>query len=134
MIFLILIWRSKGRKKKKKKQVVNYYVEVLYSDLEDLKQSKSERKEGGGGGGGGGEEGGKKGESPTSFMKSLLGAAPPPHPHPRFPLPPQKKIKKIQNLIFGPQCQAESRNVIKSLILVGPLQCWLLRLNTCFAT
>ena len=57
----------------------------------------------------------KKAESPTPFMKSLLGA----DPHPLVPSHPQKK--KFPNLIFGPQCQAKSRNVIKSLLLVGTI-------------
>ena len=44
--------------------------------------------------------------SATPFIKSLLGASVSP-----TPLEP--------NPIFGPQCQAESRGVIKNLILAG---------------
>ena len=44
-------------------------------------------------------------ESRTPFVKSLLGASVPPEPNP----------------IFGPQCQAESREVIKNLSLVGTI-------------
>ena len=114
-------WEVKVKKKEEeKKQVINCYVEVLYSALEDLKQSKSERKE-------------KKKEKRKKKEKVQLPSWRAYWVQPRFPLPTKKK-KRIQNQIFGPQCQAESKNVIKSLILVGPLLCWLLRLNTCFAT
>ena len=77
-------------------------VEVLYLDLEDLKQSKSDGGAGwvGGGGGGNGET-----ESRTPIIKSLLGASVPPEPNP----------------MFGPQSQAESRGAIKNLILVGTI-------------
>ena len=44
-------------------------------------------------------------ESHTPFMKSLLGAS----------VPPGAKSN------FGPQCQAESRGIIKNLILVGTI-------------
>ena len=47
--------------------------------------------------------------NPNPFVKSILGASVPPSPHPPLPQP---------NLMFGPHCQAESRGVIKKLILV----------------
>ena len=44
-------------------------------------------------------------ESRTPFAKNLLDASVPPELNP----------------MFGPQCQAESRGVIKNLILVGTI-------------
>ena len=78
--------------------------------MEDLKHGKSAGGGGGGGGGGGREEGGEGGvrESPTPFVKNLLGASVLPPPSSRHP-------------IFGPQCLAKRRGVIKSPILVGTI-------------
>ena len=64
-------------------------VEALYLDLEDFKRSKSD-----------GISFLRETESHTPFIKSLLGASVPPEP----------------NLIFGRQCKAEIRGVIKNLI------------------
>ena len=50
---------------------------------------------------------GDRKEESSLFIKSLLGAS----------FPPPLEL----NLIFGPQCQAESRGVIKNLILVGSI-------------
>ena len=76
---------------------------------------------GGGGGGGAGDKNDGETESRTPFVKSLLGASvpPPPPPHPNF----------------GPHCQAESRSVIKTLILVGTVIVLVLTWSdACFAT
>ena len=82
-------------------------VEVLYLDLEHLKQSKPNSKK---------KKKEERRESPTPFIKSLLGASashshPPPHQeywvHQSSPLPPPISLLPPPELnpIFGPTCQ-----------------------------
>ena len=80
-------------------------VETLYLDLEDLKQSKSD---------------GEKMERQNVVLPSKRAY----WVH-QYPLE--------LNPMFGPQCKAESRGVIKNLILVGILLCWLPWSDTRFA-
>ena len=81
----------------------------MYLDLEDLKQSKSDgsRER---------ERAERERDIYILFIKSLLGASV--HsPPPSTPPPPQPAPDP--NLIFGPQCQAESRGVIKIVVALG---------------
>ena len=83
---------------KKSKQTCN--AEALYLDPEDLKQRKSQREE---------EEEEENNKNKTAKTKTKKGD--------KVLLTQQLQ----QNPILGQQCQAESREVIKNLILVNTI-------------
>ena len=93
---------------KKSKQTCN--AEASYFDPEDLKQRKSQRERGGGGGGEEEEEEEEEeNKNKTAKTKTKKGD--------KVLLTQQLQ----QNPILGQQCQAESREVIKNLILVNTI-------------
>ena len=92
---------------KKSKQTCN--AEASYLDPEDLKQRKSQRERGGGGEEEEEEEEENNNKNKTAKTKTKKGD--------KVLLTQQLQ----QNPILGQQCQAESREVIKNLILVSTI-------------